>query len=93
VSDHALGRDPGPLTRTSHHSARGSETPGPPIRALCQCREGEAQLVRLVEWIESDELVRTEDELVAETMHELGYQRRGARIVRRIEAAISQARR
>jgi very-short-patch-repair endonuclease len=53
----------------------------------------QAQLVRLVRWIESDELIRTKDELVLETMRELGFQRRGPKIVTAIEAAIRQARR
>jgi hypothetical protein len=38
-------------------------------------------LADLVAWIESDGLNRTEDELVAETVEELGFQRRGSRIV------------
>jgi hypothetical protein len=48
---------------------------------------------RLVRWIESDELIRTKDELVLETIRELGFQRRGTKIVAAIEAAIWQARR
>jgi hypothetical protein len=38
-------------------------------------------LADLVAWIESDGLNRTEDELVAETVEELGFQRRGNKIV------------
>lgn len=44
-------------------------------------------------WIESDELIRTQDELILETMRELGFQKRGKKIVAAIEAAIFQARR
>jgi very-short-patch-repair endonuclease len=58
-----------------------------PIGAYTQ-----AQLVRLVRWIESDELIRTEDELVLETMQELGFQKRGKKIVAAIRTAIRRAR-
>lgn len=40
----------------------------------------EASLARLVAWIESDGLNRTEEELIAETVVELGFRRRGNRI-------------
>ena len=51
------------------------------------------QLVELVRWIESDTLLRTEEELLAEAMRELGYERRGPRIVAALTAAIEEARR
>jgi very-short-patch-repair endonuclease len=53
----------------------------------------QADLVRLVRWIESDDLIRTEPELVMEMVRELGFQKRGKKIVAAIEAAILQARR
>ena len=52
-----------------------------------------SQLVRVIRWIESDDLVRTEDDLLFETMCELGFQKRGSRIVDTISAAIREARR
>ena len=52
-----------------------------------------SQLVHVVRWIESDDLVRTEDELLFETMCELGFQRRGEKIVNTLTAAIREARR
>jgi very-short-patch-repair endonuclease len=51
------------------------------------------ELVRLVRWVESDGILRTEDELLREVMDELGFQRRGSRVVSRIAEAIRQARR
>jgi hypothetical protein len=48
--------------------------------------------MRLIHWIESDDLIRTEDELLLETMHELGFKRGGKKIVVRIRVAIKQAR-
>jgi hypothetical protein len=45
-----------------------------------------------VRWIESDTLLRTEEELFAEVMRELGYRNRGSRIVRAISEAIRTAR-
>jgi len=51
------------------------------------------QLVELIRWIESDELLRTEEELIAEAMTELGFHRRGANIVAALRSAVRQSRR
>jgi very-short-patch-repair endonuclease len=51
----------------------------------------QAQLVNLVRWIKSDTLLRTDTELLAEVMDELGFARRGSKIVSRIQAAIRAA--
>lgn len=51
------------------------------------------ELVALVRWIESDTLLRTEEELLDATVVELGFRKRGGRIVAAITAAISEARR
>ena len=51
------------------------------------------QLVSLVRWIESDTLLRTEDELIQEMMKELGFKRSGARIREALIRAIRDARR
>jgi very-short-patch-repair endonuclease len=45
------------------------------------------QLVALATWIESDTLLRTEDELVEALMDDLGFQRHGKRIDERLRAA------
>jgi len=50
------------------------------------------QLIELIDWIESDDLLRTEDEVIAEAMDELGFQRRGSRIVAVLRSAVRQAR-
>lgn len=52
-----------------------------------------SQLVALVRWIESDGRLRTEDQIVAEAMEELGYRRRGSRISAALKAAIQESRR
>jgi very-short-patch-repair endonuclease len=70
---------------------RGSRPPvgrGQPINRYVL-----AELVRLVRWIESDDLLRTEEELIVETMRELGFQRRGSRVDSTIREAIRRARR
>ena len=41
----------------------------------------QAELVALIRWIESDTLLRTEDELLAEAIRQLGFRKRGSRIV------------
>lgn len=51
-----------------------------------------AELVTWVKWIESDEILRTEEELLDATIRELGFGRRGSRIVAAIRAAIRQSR-
>ena len=60
---------------------------GVPIR-----EHDQADLVELVRWIESDGRLRTEDELIAECAVELGYRRRGSRIVKALQSAIAAAR-
>jgi len=51
------------------------------------------QLVSLVLWIESDTLLRTEDELLPLVMQDLGFERRGKNIVSAIRQAIRDAHR
>ncbi len=46
------------------------------------------QLRALVRWLQSDTHLRTEDQMVAEVMADLGFARRGKRIVEAITAAI-----
>ncbi|MGH9072966.1 MAG: AAA domain-containing protein [Acidimicrobiales bacterium] len=52
-----------------------------------------AELVSLIRWIESDTLLRTQDQLVDEAVTVLGFHRRGRNIVSAIEEAIALARR
>ena len=49
-------------------------------------------LVALIRWIESDTLLRTQDQLLAEAIKLLGFKRRGSKIVDAIEWAIADAR-
>lgn len=51
-----------------------------------------SQLVQLARWIESDTLLRTEDDLVRVMMEELGFHRRGKRITDTLKFAIREAR-
>jgi len=51
------------------------------------------QLVSLVRWIESDTFLRTEDELLSQVMHDLGFERRGKNIISAVRQAIRDARR
>jgi hypothetical protein len=56
-------------------------------------RYSSRELARLAAWIASDGLLRTRDELLAEMMKELGFTRRGTRIVAALEQAIDEAKR
>lgn len=51
------------------------------------------ELVTLIRWIESDTLLRTRDQLIEEAMFELGFKRRGSKIVDAISRAIDAGRR
>ena len=51
------------------------------------------QLVKLARWIESDTLLRTDDDLIREIMSELGFKRSGKRIDYALRMAIKDARR
>lgn len=46
----------------------------------------------MVRWLQFDELLRTDDQLMDEMVEELGFERRGARIVARIQEAIGRSR-
>jgi very-short-patch-repair endonuclease len=53
----------------------------------------EAELALLIQWIESDTLLRPKEQLIDEAMRELGFQRRGKKIVAAIEHVIDATRR
>jgi hypothetical protein len=53
----------------------------------------QAQLRTLVRWIESDTLLRTNDQLLTAAIFELGFKKRGHRIVSAVNAAIAAERR
>lgn len=61
--------------------------PGQPIATYAP-----GELVRLVRWVESDGLLRTEDELLRAVMTELGFSKKGSRIAAAISQAIRRAR-
>jgi very-short-patch-repair endonuclease len=66
---------------------RPSLRPGQPITEY-----SDRQLASVIRWIESDTLLRTEDELLAAFVSELGYRRRGPRIVEAFQRALTIAR-
>jgi very-short-patch-repair endonuclease len=70
-----------------------SRGPRPPVRRGLSIGEyRHSELRQVVRWIQSDTLLRTNDQLVAEVMDALGFQKRGSRIVAAIEAAIADER-
>ena len=84
----------------------GSTTPGPPAAdvpprgprppvpaGLPIDQYSQQELIAITNWIESDTLLRTEDQVLTEVMRTLGFRRRGSRIVATIQRAIRQARR
>lgn len=70
----------------SRPGRRPNIVPGGPITDYSH-----SQLVGLAQWIKSDTLLRTEEQLLEEMMDELGFQRRGSRIVDALTKAIRSA--
>jgi hypothetical protein len=50
------------------------------------------ELVEIVRWVSTDTLPRTDEEFLLEVMDDLGFQRRGSKIVSRISAAVREFR-
>ena len=105
--DHAMNETPseeGETAASSSPLASSSELldaskqlrragPRPPLRRYLPIAEyTQRQLVMLINWIESDDVLRTEDELLTEVMSQLGMGYRGRRIVEAITSAIRAAR-
>ena len=91
LPDPALaGDDPTPTVRLSELGGRVGPRPEvPPGQPIGAYRTEE--LVALVRWIDSDTLLRTEEQLLDEVMRELGFQRRGPRIREAVLAAVREA--
>ena len=75
---------PAPSARNQRIDPRPWITPGQPIDAY-----SDSELLSLAQWIRSDDLLRTQDELLHEMMRELGFQRRGKNVVARLNAPIT----
>jgi very-short-patch-repair endonuclease len=92
AGEKTIQSDPGPAAEVTPPATRG--------RGRCPVRLGRAsiveyapsELVSLVRWIESDTLLRTEEELLEEAVRVLGFGRKGARIVTALKGAIAAAR-
>ena len=99
------GDDREPTTRlqTAYETAMSPTTPAPPASGR---RKGprpwitggqpidaysDGELLKLAQWIRSNDVLRTEDELLQEMMQELGFQRRGKNVVARLTAAITRS--
>lgn len=75
----ALPKNPGPpSTRSSSPPTRGARPNFGRREAITDYSESE--LVAMVNWIESDGRLRTDDQIIDELLPELGFHRRGARI-------------
>jgi very-short-patch-repair endonuclease len=95
------GRRPSSVSGTKNRQDDTSDEPAParargprpPVQRGLPIQEyAQNNLVNLVKWVESDTLLRTEDQLLCEMMAELGFQRRGPRIVAVLKLAIAVAR-
>jgi very-short-patch-repair endonuclease/Mrp family chromosome partitioning ATPase len=81
---------PAPPPAAPRRVERGPRPNIPPWGQIDQFTD--QQLEEMVRWIESDTLLRSRDELIDEVMRQLGFERRGKRIVARIGAAIDAVR-
>lgn len=64
----------------------------PLVPGLAITEYGSYELVKLVQWITSDGLLRTDDQIMEEAMAELAFRRRGRKIVETLGRAIRVAR-
>lgn len=98
--DEGPDHDPEPDPPSGAGGAGVVEPEDLPDRGRCPIRGGRAsidayshrELVRLINWIESDTLLRTKEQLIEEAMFELGFKRRGAKILAALDRAIAEAR-
>ena len=65
---------------------RGPKPDVGPKRPITEFKRG--QIRRMIDWVNSDGLNRTEDEIIKETAAALGFQRRGSRIDAAIQAVL-----
>ncbi len=87
----SLHCSPRPYRIASPSKVRG---PRPDLYPWGQIDEfTDRDLQAMVLWIESDTLLRSREDLIAAVMSELGFERRGKKIVSRIGAAIDAVRR
>ncbi len=91
LASRVVADDPPSATSVGRVPARAGRPPVLPGRPINDYSHPE--LVALIRWIESDTLLRTEDELLESTMAYLGFSRKGSRIVAAINAAIAEVRR
>jgi hypothetical protein len=87
--------EPEPLELLLHAEAHGTLVRG--HRPMVGRRETitqyhSSELRALAQWIQSDGRLRTDDELIAEMVRELGFQKRGARIEARCREVLEQLR-
>jgi very-short-patch-repair endonuclease len=77
----------------SGHPSAPYRAPRPPVPYGSKINHYSQQQLRvMVEWVQSDTLLRTEDQIVTEVMRELGFRKRGKRIVEAITSAINTRR-
>jgi very-short-patch-repair endonuclease len=88
---HLTPEVPAPVTPVASVPHRG---PRPNIHGSGQIDDfADSEIQAVVRWIESDTLLRSREELIETTMSELGFHRRGRKIVSRIGAAVDTVRR
>jgi very-short-patch-repair endonuclease len=98
-ADHPSGDDPRHVASeesavaTNETTRIGRAGPRPYVpRGIPIDRYTGTQLVRLIRWIDSDDMLRTEQELLEDAVSELGYQRKGQRIVDTLMEVIRRVR-
>jgi very-short-patch-repair endonuclease len=89
-AENGSNRPPDVSAASFANSRRPRPRPRVPTKSsIDEYRHGE--LLSLVDWIESDGRLRTDQELADEMIRELGFKRRGARIDEAITKAIAQS--
>jgi len=82
--------EPAPVSAPATIKQRGARPQLPEYDSISDLPDH--LLAELVKWVESDGLNRTEEEVVTETIAELGFTRRGSRIVEAVKRARQMSR-
>jgi hypothetical protein len=88
-----LSSEETPVRRPNEPEAGSTRCPRPSVPLRDSITDySKIELLELIEWINSDGRLRTDDEIIEELLPELGFSRRGARIEAMLRDLLYQCR-